>query len=145
MAFRDVGSIRLLRTGTRGNPLTNSEIIGFLWRTLLCGLRFTFVVISSLGQHEFCELYILSSVADKLKIKVRVNYVEEGQNIRVVVQLRRLVTSLSPCTPGFAPGSFNVGFLMGKVTLGQVSLRFLQFSPVNSFPPVLHTSILSGG
>jgi hypothetical protein len=34
--------------------------------------------------------------------------------------LRRLVTGLEQRRPEFAPGSVRVGFVMGKVALGQV-------------------------
>jgi hypothetical protein len=36
-----------------------------------------------------------------------------------------------------------VGFVVGKVALGQVFPRVLRFSPVNFIPPVLH--YLGGG
>jgi hypothetical protein len=39
-----------------------------------------------------------------------------------------IVTGLSPWRPGFAPGSFHVGFVVDKVALGQVCLRVLWFS-----------------
>jgi hypothetical protein len=41
------------------------------------------------------------------------------------------VVSLSPRRPGFASGSIHVGFVVGKVALGQVFLRVLRFPPVN--------------
>ena len=37
--------------------------------------------------------------------------------------LRRLVTGLSPRRPGFDSGSVHVGFVVDKVTLGQVFSR----------------------
>jgi hypothetical protein len=49
--------------------------------------------------------------------------------------LRRLVASLSPWGLIFAHGLFHVGFVVGKVALGQVYLRVLRFSPVNIIPP----------
>jgi hypothetical protein len=45
--------------------------------------------------------------------------------------LRSLVAGLPPPRPGFAPGSIYMGFVVGKVALGQVFLRVLRFSPVN--------------
>jgi hypothetical protein len=36
----------------------------------------------------------------------------------------------------FDPGSVHVGFVVGKVTLGQVFPRVLRFYPVNFIPPV---------
>jgi hypothetical protein len=50
--------------------------------------------------------------------------------------LRRLVAGLSQRSPGFAFGSIHVGFVLDKVTLGQVFLRVLRFSPVNIIPPL---------
>ena len=35
------------------------------------------------------------------------------------------------------PGSIHVGFVVDKVTLGQVFPRVLRFSPVNFIPPLL--------
>jgi hypothetical protein len=57
--------------------------------------------------------------------------------LKTVPWLRLLVTSLLTRTPEFEPGSVHVKFVAGKVTLGQVSLRVLQFSPVNIIPPWL--------
>jgi hypothetical protein len=41
--------------------------------------------------------------------------------------LRQLVTSLSPQGPGFNPRSVHVGFLVERVTMGQVFVPVLQF------------------
>jgi hypothetical protein len=56
----------------------------------------------------------------------------------VVPWLRRFVAGFSPRRAGFDPGSVHVGFVVDKVTLGQVFPRVLPFSPVNFIPPVLH-------
>jgi hypothetical protein len=58
--------------------------------------------------------------------------------------LAQAVTGLSPRRPGFAPGLIHVGFMVDKVALGQVFLRFLRFSPVNIIPPSLSKRISSG-
>jgi hypothetical protein len=42
---------------------------------------------------------------------------------RAVTKLRHLVAGLSPRSPGFDPRSLRVGFVVDKVTVGQV-LRF---------------------
>jgi hypothetical protein len=42
--------------------------------------------------------------------------------------LRSLVAGLSPRSPGFAPGSIHVGFVVDKVALGQGFLRPLSVS-----------------
>ena len=57
---------------------------------------------------------------------------------RAVSWLRRLVAGLSPRRPGFDSGSVHVGFVVDKVSLGQVFPRVLRFFPVNSIPTVLH-------
>ena len=57
---------------------------------------------------------------------------------KAVPWLRRLVAGLPPRRPGFDPGSVHVGFVVNKVTLGQVFSRVLRFSPVNLIPPVFH-------
>jgi hypothetical protein len=44
----------------------------------------------------------------------------------------------SPRRPGFDPGTVYVGFVVGKVALGQVFHRVHRFSPVNFIPLVLH-------
>jgi hypothetical protein len=54
--------------------------------------------------------------------------------------LRRLVAGLLPRRLGFDSESVHVGFVVDKVTLGQVFPRILQFSPVHFVPPVLHYS-----
>jgi hypothetical protein len=58
--------------------------------------------------------------------------------MEAVPWLRRLVAGLSPRRHGFDTDSVHVGFAVDKVALEQVSLRVLQFSPVNFIPPVLH-------
>ena len=58
--------------------------------------------------------------------------------LKAVPWLRRLVAGLSPRRSGFDPDSVHVGFVVDKVTLGQVFPRVLRFSSVNFIPPVLH-------
>jgi hypothetical protein len=48
-----------------------------------------------------------------------------------------LVASLSPRRTRFAPVSVHEGHVVHKVTMVQVLLRVLQFSPVNIIPPRL--------
>jgi hypothetical protein len=55
-----------------------------------------------------------------------------------VLWLKRLVAGLSPRSHGFAPGSIHIGFVVGKVALGQVFLRVLRFSPANNILPLLY-------
>jgi hypothetical protein len=43
--------------------------------------------------------------------------------------LRSLVAGLSPRSPGFAPGSIHVGFVVVKVALGRFFSEFLGFPP----------------
>jgi hypothetical protein len=50
------------------------------------------------------------------------------KNYEAVPQLRRLVAGLSTRRPGFAPKLVHVGFVMGKVELGQYVLRVVRFS-----------------
>jgi hypothetical protein len=38
---------------------------------------------------------------------------------------------------GLVPGLVHVGFVVGRVALGQVYLRFLRFVPVNTISPWL--------
>jgi hypothetical protein len=52
--------------------------------------------------------------------------------------LGRLAAGLPPRRPGFDPGSVHVGFVVDKVTLGQVFLRVLRLSRVNFIRPLLH-------
>jgi len=39
----------------------------------------------------------------------------------------------------FDPKQVHVGFVVGKVAMGQVSHGVFQFSPVSNIPPVLQT------
>jgi hypothetical protein len=50
-----------------------------------------------------------------------------------VSRLRRLVAGLSPRRHGFAPGSVHVGYVVGKVALGQVFVQVVRFSLSVSF------------
>jgi len=53
-------------------------------------------------------------------------------------RLRRSVAGLSPRRSGLNPRPVRVGFVLHKVTLGQIFLRVLRFPPVNVIPPMLH-------
>jgi hypothetical protein len=58
---------------------------------------------------------------------------------QAVPRLRLYVAGHSPRKTGFYPRSLHVGFVVGKVALGQVfPPRVLRFSPVSFIPPVLH-------
>jgi hypothetical protein len=59
--------------------------------------------------------------------------------------LRRLVASISPRSPGFAPRSIYVGFMVGKVALGQVFFRVLLFFPASSISQSFSTLIYHTG
>jgi hypothetical protein len=49
--------------------------------------------------------------------------------------IRQYYITITLLTPGFAPRSVHVGFVVDKVTLEQVFLRVLRVSPVNIIPP----------
>jgi len=49
------------------------------------------------------------------------------------------VTGLSPRSRVFDPRSDHVRFVVDKMALWEVSLPVLQFSPVSTIPPMLHT------
>jgi hypothetical protein len=74
-------------------------------------------------------------------------------NSGVVCSNPALVTSIILCKvllplrwPGFVPRAVHVGFVVRKVSLGQVFLRVLRFRPVNIIPPILHIhSVLQWG
>jgi len=55
--------------------------------------------------------------------------------------LRHSVADFSMLCPGFDPRLVHVRFVVHKVTLGQVSLPVLHFSPVSIIPPTLDTSL----
>jgi hypothetical protein len=80
------------------------------WRSLESGGRFRVGAFSS----------NLASVAVKMFTHL-VYYIKTVY--RAVPWLRSLVSGLSPRRPGFAPGSIHAGFVVDKVTLGQVFLR----------------------
>jgi len=46
-------------------------------------------------------------------------------------------------SPRFSPRPINIGFLVGKVVLGQVSLQVVKFSPVSIITPILYICIYS--
>jgi hypothetical protein len=46
-------------------------------------------------------------------------------NLSLVSYISHVVNLLTARSPGFAPGSFHVGFVVGKVALGQVFLPVL--------------------
>jgi hypothetical protein len=58
--------------------------------------------------------------------------------------LRSLVAGLSPRRPGFAPGSIYVGFVVDKVTLGQVFSEFFGFPCQYHSTVALRTHIIWG-
>jgi hypothetical protein len=48
-------------------------------------------------------------------------------------------------SPGFAPGSIHVGFVVEEVILGKVSLRVLRLFPVSIIPHSFSILVSSGG
>ena len=56
-----------------------------------------------------------------------------------VPSLRQLVTGQSLRRTELDTGSAHAWFVAHKVTLGQLFLQPLQFSPVSTIPPLLHT------
>ena len=53
--------------------------------------------------------------------------------------LAQVVADISPRRPGFVAISVHVSFLVDKVSLCQVYVPALRFSPVSIIPPMLHT------
>ena len=53
--------------------------------------------------------------------------------------LRRSVAGLPPRRARFDPSSVHVRFVVENMALGQDFLPVLQFSPVSTIPPILHT------
>jgi hypothetical protein len=62
----------------------------------------------------------------------------EVTGYRAMPYLKRLFAGLSARRSGFASRAIHLIFVVGKVALGQVSLRVLRFSPVSIIPPPLH-------
>jgi hypothetical protein len=60
---------------------------------------------------------------------------------KAVPWLRRLLAVLSPRKSVLEPMSDHVRFVVNKVTLGQVFLWGLRFSPVTTIPPMLRTHL----
>jgi hypothetical protein len=55
-----------------------------------------------------------------------------------LIQYKNGSKGINPGQTKKNPVSIHVGFVVGKVALGQVFPRVLRFSPVNFIPPVLH-------
>jgi hypothetical protein len=57
----------------------------------------------------------------------RFSVVLKMETATTMPSLRRSVTGFSPLRPGFGPTSGHVGFLVDKMTLGQVFSEYLDF------------------
>jgi hypothetical protein len=62
------------------------------------------------------------------------------QFFEAVQKLRRLVTAFSPLQPKFSPKLGHVGFVVDKVTLGQIYSEYFDFSWKFSFHQLLHVN-----
>lgn len=62
-----------------------------------------------------------------------------GLYILTIIKLH--LSRLSPRRPGFDVRPVRVQFVVGNVTLEQVFLRILLFSPVRAIPPTLLTHV----
>jgi hypothetical protein len=62
---------------------------------------------------------------------------EKSNRNQTVPWLRRLIAGFSQRRPGFDPRLVHVGFVVEKVTLGQVFPRVLRFFHVSFIPQVL--------
>jgi hypothetical protein len=79
-----------------------------------------------------------------IKFKLTSYLVTSETTFLLGLAMSHAVSDLSPWRFGFIPRSVHVGFVMHKVTLGQVSLRVVRFSPVspvNIISPCLSTLI----
>jgi len=81
------------------------------------------------------------------RVVKRLSYIEEARCLKVKVCLRDaprfkwLVASLPSRSPGLDRRSVPVRFVVDKVELGQISLRVVLLSAVNTIPPTLHIHI----
>jgi hypothetical protein len=69
----------------------------------------------------------------------------EPRYVRAAPWLRRLVAGFPPRRPGFEPRSGHVGFVVDKVTLGEVFSEYFGFPRQSLFHRLLHTRHLSSG
>jgi hypothetical protein len=76
---------------------------------------------------KFYVKYILKYLRDKLWIFSK-----------AAPELKRLVAGFPPRRPGLKPGSGQVGFVVDKVALGQVSSEYFGFPCLSSFHQILH-------
>jgi hypothetical protein len=122
---RQVVDTGLLGLENKGTTFFRN-VDGYLPNDLLCGR-------STLNLIWYFEESCCTQLQDHIKYNHLSNTCREA-----VPWLRRLAGCLLLRRPGFDPGSVLVRFVVYKVTLGQVFLRALRFSPVNFIPPMLH-------
>jgi hypothetical protein len=86
--------------------------------------------------HELCA-------ARKQRLEDALHHAQFVRDVAEVSHwCRWLVTCFLLWRCWFNPGSVPVGFVFGKMLMGQVSLQVLRFPPVIVISPVLHTSFI---
>ena len=87
--------------------------------------------------HELCA-------ARKQRLEDALHHAQFVRDVAEVSHRHRcLVTCFLLWRCWFNPGSVCVGFVFGKMAMGQVSFQVLQFPPVSVISPLLHTSFVS--
>jgi hypothetical protein len=82
--------------------------------------------------------------ARKQRLEDALHYAQFVRDVAEVSHRPRLlVTLFSILKCWFDPGLVRVGFVFGKMVMGQVSLQVLQFPPGIVIVPVLHTSFVN--
>ena len=84
-------------------------------------------------RHVLCLLCFTNQHLNTIQTKFR---------LRVAPWLKWLVVRLSSRSPALDRRSVPVRFVVDKVELGQITLRVVLLSAVNTIPPTLHTHIL---
>jgi hypothetical protein len=83
--------------------------------------------------HELCA-------ARKQRLEDALHHAQFVRDVAEVSHRRRwLITRFLLWRCWFNPGSVPMGFMFGKMMMGQVSLQVLHFPPVSVISPVLHT------
>lgn len=86
--------------------------------------------------------YVMASFIMTLKMVHVAKFDWHSVHSKEVWWLRLLVAGLSPHWPRFSLGLLCVGHVVDKMTLGQIFLWVLKFSPIIIIPPMPHAHSL---
>jgi hypothetical protein len=118
-----------------------------LWILPFCVCAFCLMITTNTNNfldHRLSIIFIMQVYCVLCEVRTQILYTIEIEfRLQTLPLLRQLVSGLSSRIPVIDLRSFHVGFVVEKMTVGQVFLWVLRYYPVIIILPTLHTHLPS--